>query len=448
MIDEKLLLTAEEIRFAERCLEKAIEYGAQKARASVAKSVSEEFKTLNGELDSVTHCLDRGLSLNVFVDGRYGTFTTNRLDAAHLDDFVKESIRAARLLEEDRCNDLPDPSRTAKDAINGDELGLCDNEYAAVTPEQRKKTALESSIFNEYEDKSLISEEGEYSDSVSDRLVLDTQGLRARQSETSFSYGCESTIKDVAGAKFSGYWWDRASRLNDLDFKNISNKAYSLAMSQAGPKSVKGGKYDIVVDPNCASTLLNPLLSALNAYSINQKRSFLIDSLNKRVFCEGLCVIDDPRRKGENGSRLFDAEGVSAIKAPIIENGIIKEYFVSTYMANKMGIAPTISTPSRPLLLPYRVNGGRDAILEYIGEGILITGFNGGNSNPSTGAFSFGIEGFLFRNGKIVHPVREALLTGNFLDLWNSLEAAGNDSRRCMSKLIPTLAFSNADISA
>ena len=82
MIDEKLLLTAEEIRFAERCLEKAIEYGAQKARASVAKSVSDEFKTLNGELDSVTHCLDRGLSLNVFVDGRYGTFTTNRLDAA------------------------------------------------------------------------------------------------------------------------------------------------------------------------------------------------------------------------------------------------------------------------------------------------------------------------------------------------------------------------------
>jgi PmbA protein len=115
----------------ERCLEKAIEYGAQKARASVAKSVSDEFKTLNGELDSVTHCLDRGLSLNVFVDGRYGTFTTNRLDAAHLDDFVKESIRAARLLEEDRCNDLPDPSRTAKDAINGDELGLCDNEYAS-----------------------------------------------------------------------------------------------------------------------------------------------------------------------------------------------------------------------------------------------------------------------------------------------------------------------------
>jgi PmbA protein len=159
-------------------------------------------------------------------------------------------------------------------------------------------------------------------------------------------------------------------------------------------------------------------------------------------------MIDDPRRIGENGSRLFDAEGVAATKAPIIEKGIVSEYFVSTYMSNKMGMAPTISNPSRPLLMPFKVDGGRDAVMEHIGDGLLITGFNGGNSNPSTGAFSFGVEGFIFRNGKIVHPVREVLLTGNFMDLWNHLEAAGNDPRRCMSKLIPTLAFLNADISA
>jgi PmbA protein len=448
MMDKELLLTDSEIRLAEKCLSKALEYGAYKARVSAAKSVSDEFKTLNGELDSVTHCLDRGLSLNVFVDGRYGTFTTNRLDETQMDDFVRKAIQTTRLLEEDRCNDLPDPARTAKDAITGNELELCDDSYGEMTSERRRKIALESAVFNEYKDRSLISEEGEYSDSASDRLILDTQGLRARQSETSFSYGCESTIKDTEGNKISGYWWDRSSRLGDLDFRNISNKAYSLAMAQAGPKKISSGKYSIVVDPNCASTLVNPLLNALSAYSINQKRSFLIDSLGKKVFSDGLSMIDDPRRIGENGSRLFDAEGVAATKAPIIEKGIVSEYFVSTYMSNKMGMAPTISNPSRPLLMPFKVDGGRDAVMEHIGDGLLITGFNGGNSNPSTGAFSFGVEGFIFRNGKIVHPVREVLLTGNFMDLWNHLEAAGNDPRRCMSKLIPTLAFLNADISA
>mgnify|MGYP000002517437 FL=1 len=86
--------------------------------------------------------------------------------------------------------------------------------------------------------------------------------------------------------------------------------------------------------------------------------------------------------------------------------------------------------------------------MRIVGEGILVTGFNGGNSNSATGDFSFGVEGFLFKDGKIVHPVREMLITGNLLTLWNNLLAAGNDARFCKSKLIPTLAFGNVDFSA
>ena len=52
-------------------------------------------------------------------------------------------------------------------------------------------------------------------------------------------------------------------------------------------------------------------------------------------------------------------------------------------------------------------------ILKLAGNGILVSGFNGGNCNPVTGDFSFGIEGFAFSKGKISHPVREMLITGN-----------------------------------
>ena len=79
---------------------------------------------------------------------------------------------------------------------------------------------------------------------------------------------------------------------------------------------------------------------------------------------------------------------------------------------------------------------------------IYITGFNGGNSNTSTGNFSYGIEGFLVKGGKIVCPLREMLMTGDFITLWNNLVATADDARPCMSKLIPTLAFGNVDISA
>ena len=48
----------------------------------------------------------------------------------------------------------------------------------------------------------------------------------------------------------------------------------------------------------------------------------------------------------------------------------------------------------------------------------------------------------------MTHPVREMLVTGNFIDLWNNLIATADDARLCMSKIIPTLAFSNIDCNA
>ena len=124
-------------------------------------------------------------------------------------------------------------------------------------------------------------------------------------------------------------------------------------------------------------------------------------------------------------------------------------------MSRKMGIAPPIEDVMRPALEPCVAPGlekpsklDREGIMALVGDGILVTGFNGGNSNSATGDFSFGVEGFLFKEGKIVHPVRETLITGNLKTLWNNLLAAGDDARLCKSKIIPTIAFKDVDFSA
>ena len=86
--------------------------------------------------------------------------------------------------------------------------------------------------------------------------------------------------------------------------------------------------------------------------------------------------------------------------------------------------------------------------MKLSGNGILVTGFNGGNCNPVTGDFSFGVEGFAFSKGKLTHPVREMLITGNILELWNNLIAAGSDARPSSRWQIPTLAFEEVSFSA
>lgn len=146
----------------------------------------------------------------------------------------------------------------------------------------------------------------------------------------------------------------------------------------------------------------------------------------------------------------------------IIRCGEVRTYFTNTYMALKMGIEPTVEGVSRPVLLPFgkdvrlqECHGGcgdgarfgADEMIRLCGSGIYVTGFNGGNCNPVTGNFSYGIEGFVFENGKILHPVREMVITGNMVGLWGNLLYAGDDARDCTRWLIPSVAFFGVDFS-
>ena len=90
------------------------------------------------------------------------------------------------------------------------------------------------------------------------------------------------------------------------------------------------------------------------------------------------------------------------------------------------------------------VNGVSE-ILNKMERGILVTGFNGGNTNSSSGDFSFGVQGFYFENGKVLHPIKEMNVTGNIVTLWNSVAEIGDDPRNTSRWLIPTLAFESVN---
>ena len=496
------MITDKELEFVRKALDMAARAGAQHARATLSLSEEDLVATLDGEVDRVTHCADRSLSLALFVDGRFGSYSTNKLDAASLEGFIARAVAATRMVAPDPLRVLPDPARCCHDALTGNELGLVDPARNTLTPADRQNIALQASVLasaagllprGESKDSDLfaasqkspisfdpttdvvpplpsrgrhapagaapcpqisteaeykiVSEEGEYSDSVYDTVVMDTNGVCCRHSETSFDYGVEITIESE-GEKYSGYWWDASSRLAELDAPACGREALARAVGQIGSEPAPSGRYTAVIDAEMASKVVSPLLRALSGYAIQQNNSFLMDSLGRSLFPEGLTILDVPRIPGQTCSKYFDSEGVATVDAPIVEAGVVKEYFINSYMAGKLRMAPTVEDATRPKVLPWPCPGlDRDAILRRCGSGILVTDFNGGNSNPVTGDFSYGIEGYRFEDGKIVAPVSGMLMTGNFLTLWSHLLAAGDDARPCQTKLIPTLAFAEVDFS-
>ena len=456
------MIEKHEIEIARHCISYACANGADSARATLNKSSIDGCNMLNGQLDKVTHAADRSIYLYLYVDGKFGTFSTNMLQKDKLEDFIIKAIDMVRMLGEDPCRKLPEPSRTEKSAKTGMELGLYDPSFELSDSESRLARAAAMSIWEEAsaveaESYTIISEECEYSESYDDSLTIDSQGFKGRHIESTFSCFAEVTIQDKEGNRYSGYWWDSSCRNAIEDLSRCSRTALQRAVSQIGPKPRRSGRARMVVDSSVASRLVAPVLNALNGAALQQKMSFLNDSIGKKLFSEGMNLMDLPRTVGKNGSRMFDSEGVATKDAPVIQNGVVCQYFINTYNAAKMGIEPTIEDASRPLLMPYLKDMGLpeteislslEDILSYCKNGILVTGFNGGNSNPVTGDFSFGIEGFAFSKGKITHPVREMLITGNLIELWNSLIAAGTDARESSRWQIPTVAFENVSFSA
>ena len=144
---DKALLTQEEIALARHCLAYAQEQGAQKVRITLTKSLMNLVGLLNGDVDKTAHALDRSLQLQLFVEGRYGAFSSNRLEKEGLEAFIREAIDTVKMLEADAWRDLPAPERLVRDAVSGRELELYDPAYESLTAEKRREMALASCFF-------------------------------------------------------------------------------------------------------------------------------------------------------------------------------------------------------------------------------------------------------------------------------------------------------------
>jgi len=144
------------------------------------------------------------------------------------------------------------------------------------------------------------------------------------------------------------------------------------------------------------------------------------------------------------GSRLYDAEGLAARRFPVFEKGVLRNYYVDTYYGRKLGLPPTTRGASNLAWQPGE--SSREALVAGVREGILVTGFLGGNSNGTTGEFSHGLQGFRIRAGALAEPLSEMNVSGDHRSLWKGLVAVGNDPYPWSPMRTPTLVFEDVQV--
>jgi len=434
--------TKEKYDLADLVIEHALKSGAQQVSVNIYENRSNDIEIRDQKIDSLKESNRAGLSISLYVDKKFSAHSTNRMKTEELFRFVDEAVISTRFLAEDEYRMLPDPELYYKGG--GTDLNVFDPKLDAV--DAKTKINLASQALDEAykKDDRIISVSSYYSDSITNSVMVSSNGFRGDSGNTRVSLTVTVSLKSLTGRP-NDYWNENALFLDKLKTTEIGKKALERTVNKIDPRKIASGKYSVVVDNRVAGNLIYPVYGALQGSSLYQKQSFLIGKQNKPIASELLTAYDDPLMQSGFGSRLFDDEGLAAVKMPVIENGILKNYYIDNYYGRKLGMKLTTGSTSNVIFN----TGARtmDEIIRSLKKGVLITGFIGGNCNGTTGDFSYGIEGYFIQDGTIVHPVNEMNITGNMNQFWFSLAEVSKDINENSSIKIPSLMFENIDLS-
>jgi PmbA protein len=267
-----------------------------------------------------------------------------------------------------------------------------------------------------------------------------SNGFRGSRADTAFWTYASVTVKDEDGRRPSDWSAAGVRFISELPpAAEEGRRAAERALARIGSKKGESAVMAMAVDGRAAGRLIGALRGPLSGQALQQKRSFLEGKRGGQVASELFTVVDDPLIVKGFGSRLFDGEGIAAKPIPIVEAGVLRNYYIDTYYGRKLGMPPTTEGPSN---LSWKLGERSQArLLADMKDGILVTGFIGGNSNATTGDYSFGVVGFRVRGGAVAEPVAEMNVSGNMTELMMRLVAVGNDPYPYSSMRTPTLVF-------
>jgi PmbA protein len=432
----------EKYKLANWAMNHALENGAQQVSVSISNSKSSSVEVRDEKIDKLEQAIESSLSIRLFVDQKYSAHSTNRLKQEDLARFIEEAIEGTKYLSEDEFRSLPEPELYFKGEAK--DLKTLDTDFDKVDPQRKIDLAFSAEKEALGKDERIISVSAGYYDGLSERVMVTSNGFEGDTANSYFGLYSSVSVKSN-DARPESSWSESAIFFDELKKDEVGKTALKRAIDKIGQKKIASGKMDMVVENKQLGRIFGSLISALNGSAIQQKNSFLIDKLGQKVVSEKLTLLDDPFIIGGRGSRLFDNEGMATKVRPIFEKGVLKTYFIDTYYGKKLKMDPTGGSTTNLVF----ETGDKDlqGLIASVKKGIFVTGFNGGNSNGTTGDFSYGIEGFLIENGTLTQPVSEMNITGNMKELWSNIGEIGNDVNLTSSWLTPSIVFEGVDFS-
>ena len=224
-----------------------------------------------------------------------------------------------------------------------------------------------------------------------------------------------------------------------IDPEAMAKEAAQQARTMLHAPVCPAGTMPVVIDNGFGGVIFHEACGhSLEATSVAVGNSEFCGKLGQKVAADCVTAIDDGTIPNEWGSLNIDDEGTPTTKLVLIENGILKNYMIDKLNARRMNMPITGSgrrqgymfAPTSRMRNTYIAAGNddNDEIIATMGDGLYAKKMGGGSVEPTTGKFNFAVsEGYLVKDGKIVHPVRGASLIGRGSEILPLIDRVGKD---------------------
>jgi TldD protein len=280
-----------------------------------------------------------------------------------------------------------------------------------------------------------------YNEARREVQVANSDGLLAADDRTRVRLGAqvvarredrvESGMESLAG--HAGF------ELFDSDPAAVADEAARRALTMLDARPAPAGPMPVVVGNGFGGVLFHEATGhGLESDAVQKHASVYEGRIGDRLAAPIVTAYDDGTMPHEWGTDAIDDEGTPCQATRVIDEGRLCVFLYDLLRARREGRESTGNgrrQSFRHLPIPRMTNtyiapgdATREEIIAGVDRGLYAVSFAGGQVEPATGDFVFGIsEGYLIEGGRVTAPVRGATLIGNGIEALSRIDAVGDD---------------------
>lgn len=414
-------------------LGEALSHGGDWADIFIEETVKNKAELSDKKIKNVSYNQVSGAGIRVVKDCKEYYAYTNDLTSRGLVKLAKEVSQTVSNLSTTQKVALEDPHEKSKSLSKKSNHLVSWKDKINILKKADKLCRGVSSLITQVN--------AQYYDETQHVVIANSEGLykqdkrtRGRFAVTSVaSNGHERQMGYEAPGALRGFDFFESLNLPEL-CRGASERAITMLKAKYAPK----GMMTVIIDSGFGGVIFHEACGhSLEATAVAKKSTVFEKSLGKMIASECVSAVDDGTMANEWGSETIDDEGETTQRNILIQNGRLVSFLVDRLNGDRINQKPNgssrresyrFSPTSRmhnTFILP-----GKDKLSKMISEtdyGLYAKKLGGGSVNPATGEFNFAVtEGYLIKNGKIVEPVRGAVLIGLGSEILKKIDRVGD----------------------